>query len=471
MFRTIFLILSSNVTGSLILMVRNLLIARLLSLEDYGITSTFVLAMAIIEMLSEIGLQQQMVQAGKGNDTRFQAALHGFKLIRGAMNGAILFLIAPLVAQFFRQPDLTWAYQVTALVPVIMAFGHSDVTRLRRQMRFWPNFVVNTVPKLVSTLVVWPLFLILPDYRLMIAILILQSLLFTLCTFLVAERRYEVAFERSFMTESLRFGWPLLLNGLLMFAVFNGERMIVGRELGMAELAILAMGLSLSLTPVLTLSAATVSFFFPQLSARKDDRGAFLGLSSVTFQGHFVLAGVTVLGIALLGGPFLHFLLGQKYEAAVPLLAWLGVMQGLRLAKGGSSTVAMAQGMTGNSMIGNLPRVLLLPLAWYLLVTGGTLLQVIWLGILGEAIGFVVALWLAIGRLRLARRPLLWPLLCMLVVFAGAMLQGLQQHTAGDWRPDLISALIMLGGVLGMLITSRDLRAYIAKREIHRYDE
>ncbi|MFN7225428.1 MAG: oligosaccharide flippase family protein, partial [Paracoccaceae bacterium] len=224
MFRTIFLILSSNVTGSLILMARNLLIAGLLSLEDYGITSTFVLAMAIIEMLSEIGLQQQMVQAGKGNDTRFQAALHGFKLIRGAMNGAILFLIAPLVAQFFRQPELTWAYQVTALVPVIMAFGHSDVTRLRRQMRFWPNFVVNTVPKLVSTLAVWPLFLILPDYRLMIAILILQSLVFTLCTFLVAERRYQLAFDRAFMTDSLRFGWPLLLNGLLMFAVFNGER-------------------------------------------------------------------------------------------------------------------------------------------------------------------------------------------------------------------------------------------------------
>lgn len=471
MFRTIFLILSSNVTGSIILMIRNLLIADMLSLEDYGIGSTFVMAMAIIEMLSEVGLQQQMVQASGGNDERFQAALHGFKLIRGAINAAILLALAPLIAGFFRQPELTWAYQVIACVPLIMAFGHSDVTRLRRQMRFGPNFIVNTVPKLVSTFAVWPLFLLLPDYRLMIAVLILQGLGFVICTFVVSERRYRVAFDRAFMTQSMRFGWPLLLNGVLMFAVFNGERMIVGRELGMVDLAILAMGLSLSLTPVLTLSSAAASFFMPQLAARKADRGAFLGLSGATFQGHFILSGGAVLGIAVLGGPFLHFLLGAKYAAAIPLLSWLAVMQGIRLSKGGSSTVAMAQGLTGNSMLGNLPRVLLLPVAWYVLLQGGSLLEVIALGILGEALGFVVALGLAVQRLGLPRRPLVLPLGFLIMVLGGAMLQGLRQHGAADWMPDPTSVAIMLAGVLGMLATSRDLRAYIAKREVHRYDE
>lgn len=471
MFHTVFLILSSNVTGALLLMFRNLLMAGLLSLEDYGISATFILAMTIIEMLSEVGIQQQMVQSGKGNDTAFQSALHGFKVIRGAMNAVVLILIAPLLAQFFRHPELTVAYQLTALIPLIMAFSHSDVIRVRRQMRFWPNLAVNTVPKLISTILVWPLHLVLPDYRLMIALLLVQSVVFTLSTFLVAERPYRLAVDLAFMTQTLRFGWPLLLNGLLMFLVFNGERMIVGRELGMAELAILAMGLSLTLTPVLMLSSAASSFFFPQLAARKMDRRAFLGLSNATFQGHLLLAGLTVAGITLFGGPFLHILLGEKFAAAIPLLVWLAIMQGLRLAKGGSSTVAMAQGMTGNSMLGNLPRALLLPLAWYILVSGGTLAQVIWLGILGEAVGFVVALGLALRRLRLPKRPLILPLLAMCVVFSGAIFQGLVQHNVGDWRPDPVAALIMLVGVVASIAAARDLRAYIAKREIHRYDE
>ncbi|MFN3938872.1 MAG: hypothetical protein ACK4KW_15010 [Gemmobacter sp.] len=52
-----------------------------------------------------------------------------------------------------------------------------------------------------------------------------------------------------------------------------------------------------------------------------------------------------------------------------------------------------------------------------------------------------------------------------------AMLQGLQQHNVSDWRPDLIWALIMPGGVPGILLSGRDLRTCIARREIRRYGE
>lgn len=471
MLRTILLIFSSNIVGALILMVRNLLIAGLLSLEDYGISATFVLALTIIDMFSEIGMQQQMVQSGKGNDTDFQAALHGFRLIRGIVNATILVLIAPLLSQFFGHPELTWAYQTVAMIPLIMSISHSDVTRFQRKMQFWPNFVVNNVPKLVSTLLVWPLYLVLPDYRLTIALLLVQGMVFSLSSFLVSERNYRLTLDRSYINQSLRFGWPLLLNGLLMFAVLHGERMIVGRELGMSDLAILAMSLSLTLTPVLALSNSAHSFFFPQLSARSKERGTFLGLSSVTLQGHFVLTGLTVTGISLMGGPFLHVLLGDKYAASIPLLVWLAMMQGLRLAASGCSTVAIAQGITSISMLGSLPRALLLPLAWYLVATGGSLTQLIWLGILGEALGFAIVLGLGLRRLRLAQRPLIYPLLAMSMVFVGAMFQGIDQLGAGEWRPNLLAVFVMLVGLGTSYVTSRDLRAYIAKREVHRYDE
>ncbi len=73
--------------NAILMMVRNLLVARLISLQDYGLASTFVLAVTIVEMMSALGLQQQMVQSKQGDEPYLQASLQGFQAFRGVING------------------------------------------------------------------------------------------------------------------------------------------------------------------------------------------------------------------------------------------------------------------------------------------------------------------------------------------------------------------------------------------------
>ena len=68
MFKSALLLLSGNIFGSLMLLVRNLVVARLISVEDYGIAATFAISMAIVEMITALGLHQLIVQDSKGND-------------------------------------------------------------------------------------------------------------------------------------------------------------------------------------------------------------------------------------------------------------------------------------------------------------------------------------------------------------------------------------------------------------------
>ena len=81
MLRKALLILSGNAAASLLLFARNLVIARLIPVEDYGIASTFAIAMSVVEMASQLGLQQMIVQAREGEDPHFQAALQGFTAV------------------------------------------------------------------------------------------------------------------------------------------------------------------------------------------------------------------------------------------------------------------------------------------------------------------------------------------------------------------------------------------------------
>ena len=68
MFRSALLILSGNLTSYMLLFLRNLLVARLIGVSDYGIASTFLLSMSIVEMMSALGIQQQLILRKDGDD-------------------------------------------------------------------------------------------------------------------------------------------------------------------------------------------------------------------------------------------------------------------------------------------------------------------------------------------------------------------------------------------------------------------
>ncbi|MEL6517080.1 MAG: oligosaccharide flippase family protein, partial [Pseudomonadota bacterium] len=105
-------ILSGNAAASLLLLLRNLGVAALIPVADYGIAATFAIAMAVVEMATDLGLHQQIVQSDKGEEPRFQAALQGFQVLRGILAGMVLFLLAPALAGFMGVPEVAWAYQL-----------------------------------------------------------------------------------------------------------------------------------------------------------------------------------------------------------------------------------------------------------------------------------------------------------------------------------------------------------------------
>lgn len=408
MFRTALLILSGNAAASLLLLVRNLVIARLIPVEDYGIAATFAVVMAMVEMASAFGLQQQIVQSKEGDDPRFQAALQGFQVLRGVAAGIVLFLIAGPIARFLGIPEVIWAYQLLALVPAIKAFEHFDIHRLNRQMRFWPMILTGGVPALLSLLMVWPLATWFGDWRVMLYAILVQIGLMAVISHLVAERPYHLIFDRAISSKSLIFGWPILANSVLMFFVFQGDKLIVGRVLGMEELAIFAMGMTLTLTPTLVIAKSAQNFFLPQLSVAVG-KDSFQKIANRSLQTVTGAALIFLIAMLLVGGPFLHLLLGAKYASLIPLLIWFAIGQTLRVAKAGPAIVAFALGCTSNAMIANILRVLLLPLIWLIAVQTESLLHILVVVVIGEAMSVLVAFYLLARTSKLKMSALFTP--------------------------------------------------------------
>ena len=472
MFKAVFLILSGNMFVSLILLVRNLLVARLISIENYGIAATFAMSMAIVEMMTALGIQQLMIQDKDGNDPKLQAALQGFHSLRSLFTGMLLFFLAYPIALFLGTSEIAWAYQLLAIVPIINGFYHFDIYRLQRKMIYLPSLLSSFVPALISVLLVMPLFAIYGDYRVMLYAIIAQSIFGLITSHLVAERPYRFVFDFSIIGRIVNFGWPLLINNIMLFAVFHGEKLIVGRELGMKDLAILAMGLTLTLTPSQVMATTAQTFFLPQLSAAKDDNVRFSYLSIVTLQTSLLNGLILVTGVVFFGAPIVDLLLGEKYHALIPYLVWLSIMQAARVFKAGSAVIAVAQGKTENAMVGNMFRVISLPLSWYVLSTGGNLQSVIWIAIVAECAGYTMSLFLVHYRIGLNLTQMVLPIVSATCLLGFSCWYTLWFPAAqGTSKISFYAAFVNMLILLFALVSMKDLRKYFFNRTLTKYSD
>jgi O-antigen/teichoic acid export membrane protein len=459
------LLVSGNAFGSALLLVRNLLVARMVSPEDYGIASTFAISMSIVEMVSYLGLQQLIVVDKDGDEPGFQAAMQGFQVLRGFLSSALLFLIAYPYARFLSIENVAWAFQVIALIPLINGLQHYDMHRLKRQMKFTPSIVSTSVPALVSVLSLWPLAAQFDDYRIMLVAIFVQAGAMVLLSHLLSERRYRLTLDFGLMRKAMQFGWPLLLNGMLLFLVFNGEKLVVGRELGMSALAIFSMGFTLTLTPTLVLASSIQSFFLPQLSSAQDRPADFQHTSITTLEASLVTGVLLVLGTSLLGGPVVILLLSDKYLEMLPILVPLAVLQAIRSAKTGSSIVALAKQRAGNAIVGNIPRVISIPITWWVAIRTGDLAMMIWIATIAEIVGYFASLYMAQRTSRIDLRPLIVPILTTSAAFVTALVDSYLYLPGVELKDHLhVTHGLVVVISIAALFSMRNLTGYVMTR-------
>lgn len=464
MFKKAIMVVSGNAFASIFLLLRNLIVARLVSPENYGIASTFAMSMSIVEMLSYLGLNQLMVVDKDGDDPKFQAAMQGFQVLRGLFSSIVLFMIAYPYAAFLGVERVAWSYEVLALVPLINGFQHYDPHRQRRHLNFTPSVLASSIPAVVSVLTLWPLALMFGDYRIMLFALFAQAIAMVATTHLTAKRPYRLTLDLTLMKRATKFGWPLLLDGALIFGAFNGERMIVLRELGVSQFAFFTMAFTLTQTPTIVLANSFQSLFLPNLSSVKDDPAAFQRLSVASVESSLTIAVLLILGTSLIGGPLVYALTGPKYISILLILVPLAILQAIRVAKNGGNTVALACGKTSLSMMGNLVRVASLPISWWIAVTTGNVLAIVWTVCLAEILAFVLSVWLMRRWTGVKLRPLVLPILMTGLLCAAAWLDAMRTPpNANLWQHlhwELLAILLI--GVLA-LASMGEMRVYLRK--------
>jgi O-antigen/teichoic acid export membrane protein len=438
-----------NVVSQALAFVRNVVIARLISPHDVGIAATLAITLSLVELLADVSIDKLLIQADDGESPRLQAACQAAQAVRGVAQAGMLLLLSWPLARLFDLPSIVWAFQCVAVGPLVRGLAHLDPTRMQRDLKFIPSAVAEVVPQIASLAAVVPLALWLGDYRAVLFATLMQAGLYVLCTHATATRPYRWAWDGVTMKRIVVFGWPLMINGALLFAINQGDRIAIAASYTKDELALWANAMLLASAPLLVLSKVAVSLALPILSKCREDRARFEGRYELCMQGLGWVAAVVAVPLIIGGGAVMGLLFGPAYTAAGAFVGLLAVSQALRVCRIGPTVAALAHGETTNAAWGNAARLVGVIAAMALAFAGSPLVQVAAAAVAGELLSF------AVGVLRLQARGLLsaWrsvgPLLPVLAVMGVAVAAEKYSTATPAWALGLAAAsAALVGGAL-----------------------
>jgi O-antigen/teichoic acid export membrane protein len=369
-------------------LIRNIILARILTKADFGVAATLGMTVTLLEIGGRLSIEHLLVQSDAGDEPRFMATAHLIQVILGVVSGAMILLVAAPVAQMFDVPEAAWAFRAIALVPLLRAFAHLDVWRMMRQMRFFPSASIEIVTQVAITAATWPLTVKWQSYAVLLWLMVARQLFSTVASHIMAERRYRWAFDLGYLRQIASFGWPLMLGGLLVFCVTQGDRLVVGTWYGLSDLGTYAVAGTLVMVPAFTLLKVSGSIMLPLLASVRTDQAEFcrrlgwcacaLSLTAVVYSGIIVIAGDSLL-VAIFGG---------KYAGAGALLAWLAVGQSAKILRGITTVAALAKGDSKNMMLANVLRLTGLILGFIAATMGQPMYVVAMAAAAGEATAF-----------------------------------------------------------------------------------
>jgi O-antigen/teichoic acid export membrane protein len=348
--------------GSMFL--RNLVLARMLVPADFGLGSTFVTTYLLFLMISSFSTSQYIVQSDSGDDEHLQNSVHTVELLRGLLSALAIYFSAGLVASLFGVPDVKWAFQSLALIPLMLGLVHTDIFRFQRKMEFTPSIVTSVASDLVSLLAAYPAALYFGNYIACLVCLLLKIFGYLVLSHLQARRRFRLGFNPGYLKGLWFFGWPLLLNGGLIFLTLQGDRMIIGsgKQLfessvfSLADLGAFSIAFSFTWIPTLMVIKVISKVVLPYMAQVKANPKA-LSLRLLSFFPFVGIYSVGILVVFILGGGIIITVFcGEEYLVDKYLIIWLAAANSFRIFRALTGLSLLSIGDTKNYLNCNIIR-------------------------------------------------------------------------------------------------------------------
>ena len=302
-----------------------LILASLLTPEDFGIVGVAMIVIGLAQILQDFGFEKTLIQ--RETEVKESANIVFWSnMAFGILVYLILFLGAPLIADFFHETKVVDVLRVLCLQIILISLTTVHFALLQREFKFKQLFFVRFGVAFVPGIVAIPLALI--GYGVwalvwgMLAGGIIQVILF----WRISDWRPELSFDVPLARQLFGFGVWVTLEALLGWLIVWGDSIVLGHFLGVSELGVYRVGTTFIMLVFGVffnpLRSVAYSSFSRLQSNAEELKRSFLKttglISAISLPIGF--------GLALIAYPISSLIFGYKWEGIEIVIAIIGIM-------------------------------------------------------------------------------------------------------------------------------------------------
>jgi lipopolysaccharide exporter len=312
-------IFTLKITERLFQLIRTIVLARLLSPNDFGLFGIALLVLYMLETFTETGFQNALIQK-KGEIRSFLDTAWTVGLIRGSVIAAIVFFLAEPASIFFNAPDAEAILRVICASIILHSLTNITVLYFQKELEFHKYFKYHFSGTIADIVVVIVSAVILRSVWALVLGLLAGNLVRCIMSYIIEPYKPKIRFNAIQARELFSFGKWVLGTSIVTFLFNHGDDGFVGKFLGVTTLGFYQIAFMISQLPATDYSKILSQVTFPVYSKVQekplDLKDSFLKTLNMTTIFIIPIAG----GIFLLAPDFTSVFLGDKWAPIIPIM-------------------------------------------------------------------------------------------------------------------------------------------------------
>ena len=303
-----------------------IVLARLLSPDDYGLIGIIGIYTAVCNTIINGGFTTALVRKKNPTDDDYNTVFL-INLGMSLLLYGILFLCAPLIANFFGREELIWLTRVSSINMIIGALSMVQVTRLIKRIDFKTQTKITIIATIISGVIgIACAFIGLGVWALVAHSLVSQTI-HTICFWKVNKWIPNFTFSVNSFKELFNFGWKILASYLLDTVWKQLYQIVVGKFYNPATLGQYTRAKNYSQLFSTNITSVIQRVTFPVLSELQDDHARMIDAYRRIIKTTMFITAVAMFSLGAVSEPLLYCLIGPKWHEAatyLPLICVVG---------------------------------------------------------------------------------------------------------------------------------------------------
>lgn len=319
----------SYAVGQALRLVSNLILARLLFPEAFGLMALVTVVLVGLTMFSDVGISPAISRSPRGDDPDFLNTAWTLQVVRGGLLWAATLVLGPVLAWAYAAPLLASLLPVAGLSLLIAGFNPTRIDTANRHLALGRVTALDLSAQVVGILAmiaaaaatgsVWSLVL---------GAVLTAITKLALMHFFLPGARNRFRWEPEAGRELVHFGKWIFLSTACGFVMAQGDRLILGAYLPMEGLGIYNIGYFLASFPWLLGGAVVMKVMIPLY--RDDPPGTKAENAPRLRRLRMAMTGgiLVLLGLLALGGvPLVGLLYDDRYAMAGAVVVLVACVQ------------------------------------------------------------------------------------------------------------------------------------------------